>query len=71
MDDKDKVQGEGDYEAARRYRNSSEAFAEKGDVKRAAEKARKAVEGQEGDALREAEKEGRSKAREEDPKLKR
>ena len=37
---KSKVQGEGDYEAARRYRNQAEAFVDSGRVDAAADRAK-------------------------------
>jgi hypothetical protein len=60
------IQGEGDYEAARRYRTDIEDFVEEegeDGIARKAEDARRAVEGDEGDALRRAEKTGEGRAR--------
>ena len=71
MGDESKNQGEGDYEAARRYRDKTEEFADSGEVEEGAEQAREAVDGPEGDSLRDAEEEGKSRSRGEDPKLKR
>jgi hypothetical protein len=68
MPDK-QIKGEGDYNAARRYRQDVEEFAKTGDVEGAARAAKKAVEGEEGKKLREAEKAGKARARGEDPKL--
>jgi hypothetical protein len=68
MPDK-QIKGEGDYNAARRYRQDVEEFAKTGDVEGAARAAKKAVEGEEGNKLREAEKAGKARARGEDPKL--
>ncbi|MGF1609913.1 MAG: hypothetical protein ACFCUQ_10990 [Kiloniellales bacterium] len=70
MAEKGKVQGEGDYEAARRFRKESERFAETGDVKGAAEKAKRAVEGDEAGELKKAEKAGKSRAKGVEPKAK-
>jgi hypothetical protein len=70
MTGKRKLQGEGDYEAARSYRKDVENFAEKRDVKGAAQAARKAVEGSEGAVLRDAEKAGKARAKGFDPKVK-
>lgn len=64
-----KIKGEGDYEAARRYRKDVEEHARSGDVEGEARDAEKAVEGEEGEKLREAEEIGKSKARGEDPQL--
>lgn len=62
----DKVQGEGDYEAARRYRKDVEGFVkDEGDagIAKKARDAEKAIEGSEADALRRAEQEGEKRAR--------
>jgi hypothetical protein len=59
----DGVQGEGDYEAARRHRESAENFVQSGRVAPAAEEAAPA-DGAEARELEEAEREGRSHARE-------
>jgi hypothetical protein len=54
-------EGEGSRTAARRYDKGAEAVAKHPDeVKKAAEAARKALEGKEGDELREAEARGKS-----------
>ncbi|MEZ5669108.1 MAG: hypothetical protein R3F55_17030 [Alphaproteobacteria bacterium] len=71
MSDKSKVQGEGDYQAARRYRKDATEFAQSGAVEDAAEKARKAIEGPAGEALRQAERDGKARAKGEDPALRR
>ena len=65
---KDQVQGEGDYEAARRYDKAAREFAESGKVDDAARDAgpRSA---EEADELRRAEREGKSHAKGEDPLL--
>ena len=65
---KDKVQGEGDYDAGRRYDKASRDFAESGKVEPAArdaapEDAREAAE------LEQAEQKGKSHAKGEDPLL--
>ena len=50
----------------------AEAFADSGEVEERAEQAREAVDGPEGDSLRDAEEKGKDRSREEDdPKLKR
>ena len=51
--------GEGNYDASRRYREGLESSVEKGDAKELAEKAKKALEGDEGKDLREAEAKGK------------
>jgi hypothetical protein len=55
-DKKDGVQGEGNYDAARRYDEGVRQSVRKGDVDKLAEEAQKALEGPEGDALRDAER---------------
>lgn len=60
----EKVQGEGDYEAARRYDDKVSAHARDGQkVKVEAEAAKRAVEGAEGAELEAAEKAGRAHAK--------
>lgn len=53
-------QGEGNREAARVYDEEQKKFVEAGKVDKAAEEAKAAVEGGEGDELRKAEEEGKS-----------
>jgi hypothetical protein len=55
----DGVQGEGNYDATRRYDEGVKKSVEKGNTEELAEKAKKALEGPEGDELREAEEEGK------------
>lgn len=62
------VSGEGNYEASRRYRHAVEAFARSGKVEAAARDAADVAPG-EAKALEQAETEGKSRAAEEDPKL--
>ncbi len=61
----DKVQGEGNYEAARDYDKRTEKFIseKKSQIPKYAKDAEKALEGPEGDKLREAEEKGKAKAR--------
>lgn len=60
MDPKSKeVQGEGNYDATRRYNEGVKKSVEKGNAEELAMKAKKALEGPEGDELREAEEKGR------------
>lgn len=51
--------GEGNYDASRRYREGVEQTVREGRTEELGEKAKKAVEGQEGDALRRAEEQGK------------
>ena len=63
--DKPRIQGEGDYEAAKNYREATRKFIESGKVDAAERKARE-QDPAEGEA---AERAGRQRAREEDPTL--
>jgi hypothetical protein len=54
--------GEGNYDASRRYREGLERSVEKGDADELAEKAKKALDGPEGEALRKAEERGKQGA---------
>ena len=65
----DKVQGEGDYEAARRYDKSAHDFVEAGKVDEAARKAKPRTIIEE-ETLRAAERVGRSRSKGEDPAVK-
>jgi hypothetical protein len=58
-----KNEGEGNRTAARKYNKESRSFIESGKVEKSAEKARKAVEGEEARSLKRAENEGLKKAR--------
>jgi hypothetical protein len=62
---KSKVQGEGDYEAARHYDEKLEKFVaeKKSEIPKMAKDAEKALDGPQGDELRRAEEKGKSKAR--------
>jgi hypothetical protein len=64
------VQGEGDYQAARRYRKSVQTFVQSGNVAKAARKAEPKTE-QAADALRQAELAGEARSKGEDPSPKR
>lgn len=64
------VQGEGDYNAARRYNKASKTFAQSGAVPAAAADAEPRSE-QEAQELAAAEREGRQHAKGEDPQIKR
>lgn len=56
-------EGEGNRTAARRYNKDQQEFVDSGKVPEAAEKATKALDGEEAEKLRRAERAGRSKAR--------
>ena len=58
-----KNEGEGNRTAAREYNKDTREFVRSGKVEKSARKARDAVEGEEGESLRRAEKEGLKKAR--------
>lgn len=58
--DKDGVQGEGNYDASRRYDEGVKQSVEKGTAAELAEKAKKALEGPEGDELRKADEKGKA-----------
>ena len=68
QDDAHRVQGEGDYDAARRYDKATTDFAKSGKVDEAARDA-KPTSPAEADELRQAEAEGKSHAKGEDPAL--
>jgi len=51
------LQGEGNYDAARRYRKAQEDFAKSGKVDKAAHEAEEAIEGPEGAELERARRE--------------
>jgi len=59
-------QGEGDKKSAARYNSDTERFVKKGKVKHAAEIAAKAMDGREAAALRDAEEQGKARAKEQD-----
>lgn len=65
-------QGEGNREAAREYNEAQQRFVEQGKVDEAARKAKKDLEADvEKDELGRAEKEGKARAKEFDPNVKR
>jgi hypothetical protein len=66
-----KNEGEGNRTAAREFNAEQKRFAESGKVEPAARDAARAVQGKEGEALREAERLGKSHARGEDPAVRR
>ncbi|WP_309644109.1 hypothetical protein [Phenylobacterium sp.] len=57
MADDDKIQGEGDYDAARRFRKEQEDFARNGPVEQKAKEAEEALDGPEGAELERARRE--------------
>lgn len=63
------VEGEGSYSAARAYRQGIEKTMKSGKIEEKAQEAKRALEGAEGDELREAERRGQSAAKMEDPAL--
>ena len=68
---KSEVQGEGNYEAARRYREEVATFIDTADIEDAANKAKDARESAEREDLEKAEKAGKAKAKGVDPQAKR
>lgn len=54
MTDKTRIQGEGDYEAAKRFDEAERAFVESGQVKKKAREAEEALDGPEGAELERA-----------------
>lgn len=64
-------QGEGNREAAKAYNEETQRFVEAGKVEKSAAEAKAAVEGEEKADLEEAEREGRARAKEFDPNVKR
>jgi hypothetical protein len=65
---KDKVHGEGNYEASRQYNEATKQFVESGKVDAAAQAAKPKDE-KEAREMREAEAAGKQRAKEEDPAL--
>jgi hypothetical protein len=68
MSDKQKIQGEGDYEATRRYRKRTEEFLDNNDVEKAAVRAAP-EDAAEAEELEAAEEAGKSRSKAEDPAL--
>lgn len=68
--DRPNIQGEGDYESGKRYDEATKRFVEQGKVGPAAEKARTDDPAELAD-LERSEREGRERARGEDPQLRR
>ena len=62
----DKLKGEGDYEAAKHYREKTEQFVDEGKVEQQTQD-RRSVDPAEQETLEQAEKAGEDRAREKDP----
>ncbi len=69
QDDRQKNEGEGNRTAAREYNRNTRAFVEKEDVDKLGEQARKDLDGPKGESLRQAEEDGKRKAKGEDPQV--
>jgi hypothetical protein len=67
---KQKVQGEGDYEATRRYRKRTDEFLKNNDVEKAADRAAP-ESSREAEDMKAAEAAGKRRAKGEDPALRR
>jgi hypothetical protein len=67
---KDKVQGEGDYEAARRFRKRTDEYLENNDVEKAAIRAAPQTR-REAEDMKAAEAAGKRRAKGEDPAIRR
>jgi hypothetical protein len=57
MGDKDQIQGEGNYDAARKFDRDERSFVEKGGYEKKAKEAEDALDGPEGEELEKARKE--------------
>jgi hypothetical protein len=57
MADNNQIQGEGNYDAARRYDKEQHEFAKSGEVDRKAREAEEALDGPEGESLERARRE--------------
>jgi hypothetical protein len=66
-----KNQGEGNRDADKRYREDAKDFVRSHDTDELGDKARTALEGDQGENLKKAEKAGRKKAKAFDPQVKR
>lgn len=63
MADKDKIQGEGNYDAARKFDAEERAFVEKGGYEKQAKEAEDALDSPEGEELERARKETAERGR--------
>ncbi|HLU77733.1 MAG TPA: hypothetical protein VKZ48_07515 [Burkholderiales bacterium] len=68
MADKDPIQGEGDYTAAKHYNERTKQFVQSGKVEQAADEAAPQSQ-QEAQEMREAERAGKRRCKGEDPAL--
>ena len=68
-DRKDKNQGEGDRDSARRYNENVKRHIESGTSEQAAERAKQDIEGPEAEELSRAEREAKKRIAEEDPEV--
>jgi hypothetical protein len=57
MTDKNQIQGEGNYDAARKFDAEERAFVKKGGVEQKAQEAKEALDGPEGEELERARRE--------------
>lgn len=57
MTDKNQIQGEGNYDAARKFDKEERAFVKSGQVEQKAKEAKEALDGPEGEELEQARKE--------------
>jgi hypothetical protein len=57
MSDKNRIQGEGNYEAGRRFQKEEQAFVKSGQVDKKAQEAEQAIDGPEGPELERARRE--------------
>ena len=68
MDRKDKIEGEGNYTAGRRYNERTRKFVESGKAQQAADEAKPRSQ-QEAQEMQEAERQGKRRSKGEDPAL--
>lgn len=66
MGDKSQIQGEGNYDAARKFDAEERAFVEKGGIEKKAREAEEALDGPEGEDIDKARKESGSRGAEAD-----
>jgi hypothetical protein len=67
MADKNQIQGEGNYDAARKFDAEERAFVEKGGYEKKAQEAKDALDGPEGEDLERARRETGERGREQEP----
>jgi hypothetical protein len=66
MADKNQIQGEGNYDAARKFDAEERAFVEKGGYEKKAQEAKDALDGPEGEDLERARRETGERGREQE-----